>query len=87
MPGCNLGYSHPTRTFGVYPFSRITENISAGGASIRHLKGTHIQSVSQLYLWRAYAMRLLKSKFIRVTEKEHGKMLLHVQPTKKEYRH
>jgi c-di-GMP-binding flagellar brake protein YcgR len=65
------------------PFRTLTENISAGGASIR---GTAIQSVSQLYLWKALTLKSgeihylrLKSKVIRVTEKEHGNMLLHVQ--------
>nr|WP_226990434.1 PilZ domain-containing protein [Peribacillus frigoritolerans] len=68
------------------PFRALTEDISAGGASIRLLKGTAIQSVSQLYLWMALTMKSgeihylrLKSKVIRVTEKEHGNMLLHVQ--------
>ncbi|TKH10963.1 hypothetical protein FC678_13390 [Peribacillus simplex] len=32
------------------PFRALTEDISAGGASIRLLKGTDIQSVSHLYL-------------------------------------
>ncbi len=74
------------------PFRALTEDISAGGASIRLLKGTNIQSVSQLYLWMALTLKSgeihylrLKSKVIRVTEKEHGNMLLHVQflePTK-----
>jgi c-di-GMP-binding flagellar brake protein YcgR len=74
------------------PFRALTENISAGGASIRLLKGTDIQSVSHLYLWMALTLKSgeihylrLKSKVIRVTEKEHGNMLLHVQflePTK-----
>ncbi|WP_336864481.1 PilZ domain-containing protein [Peribacillus frigoritolerans] len=61
------------------PFCALTEDISAGGASIRLLKGTAIQSVSQLYLWMALTMKSgeihylrLKSKVIRVTEKEHG---------------
>ncbi|MFJ7307162.1 flagellar brake protein [Peribacillus frigoritolerans] len=68
------------------PFSTLTEDISAGGASIRLLKGTAIQSVSQLYLWMALTLKSgeihylrLKSKVIRVTEKEHGNRLLHVQ--------
>ncbi|WP_458354953.1 flagellar brake protein [Peribacillus frigoritolerans] len=74
------------------PFRALTEDISAGGASIRLLKGTAIQSVSQLYLWMALPLKSgeihylrLKSKVIRVTEKEHGNMLLHVkflEPTK-----
>ncbi|WP_162604399.1 flagellar brake protein [Peribacillus frigoritolerans] len=68
---------------------------SAGGASIRLLKGTAIQSVSQLYLWMALALKSgeihlrLKSKVIRVTEIEHGNMLLHVQflePSKNDIR-
>lgn len=61
------------------PFRTLTEDISAGGASIRLLKGTAIQSVSQLYLWMALTLKSgeihylrLKSKVIRVTEKEHG---------------
>ncbi|MEY8756630.1 flagellar brake protein [Peribacillus frigoritolerans] len=65
------------------PFPTLTEDISAGGASIR---GTAIQSVSQLYLWMALKLKSgeihylrLNSKVIRVTEKEHGNMLLHVQ--------
>ncbi|USK73268.1 flagellar brake protein [Peribacillus frigoritolerans] len=68
------------------PFRTLTEDISAGGASIRLLNGTAIQSVSQLYLWMALTLKSgeihylrLKSKVIRVTEKEHGNMLLHVQ--------
>ncbi|WHY95800.1 flagellar brake protein [Peribacillus simplex] len=68
------------------PFRALTEAISAGGASIRLLKGTNIQSVSQLYLWMALTLKSgvihylrLKSKVIRVTEKKHGNMLLHVQ--------
>ncbi|MFA1711330.1 flagellar brake protein [Peribacillus frigoritolerans] len=74
------------------PFRVLTEDISAGGASIRLLKGTAIQLVSQLYLWMALPLKSgeihylrLKSKVIRVTEKEQGNMLLHVQflePTK-----
>ncbi|MET1179625.1 flagellar brake domain-containing protein [Peribacillus simplex] len=76
------------------PFRALTEDISAGGASIRLLKGTDIQSVSQLYLWVALTLKSgeihylrLKSKVIRVTEKKHGNMLLHVQflePAKKD---
>ncbi|MBT2649237.1 PilZ domain-containing protein [Bacillus sp. ISL-34] len=91
-PGCNPGYSRSSRTFRVSPFRALTEDISAGGASIRLLKGTNIQSVSQLYLWMALTLKSgeihylrLKSKVIRVTEKDHGNMLLHVQflePTK-----
>ncbi|MEC0299971.1 flagellar brake protein [Peribacillus frigoritolerans] len=75
------------------PFRTLTG--SAGGASIRLLKGTAIQSVSQLYLWMALALKSgeihlrLKSKVIRVTEIEHGNMLLHVQflePSKNDIR-
>lgn len=68
------------------PFRTLTEDISAGGASIRLLKGTAIQSVSQLYLWMALTLKSgeihylrLKSKVNRVSEKEHGNRLLHVQ--------
>ncbi|MGE7878320.1 flagellar brake protein [Peribacillus muralis] len=74
------------------PFRALTEDISAGGASLRLLKGATIQSASQLYLWMALTLKSgeihylrLKSKVIRVTEKDHGNMLLHVQflePTK-----
>ncbi|MFC8560935.1 PilZ domain-containing protein [Peribacillus frigoritolerans] len=56
-------------------FRTLTEDISVGGASIRLLKGTAIQSVSQLYLWMALTLKSgefhylrLKSKVIRVTE-------------------
>ncbi|MBO0999123.1 PilZ domain-containing protein [Bacillus sp. SD075] len=79
------------------PFRALTEDISAGGAFIRFLKGTNIQSVSQLYLWMALTLKSgevhylrVKSKVIRVSEKEHGNMLLHVQflePTKMMDRH
>ncbi|MEW5551708.1 PilZ domain-containing protein [Peribacillus frigoritolerans] len=58
------------------PFRTLTEDISACGASIRLLKGTAIQSVSQLYLWMALTLKSgeihylrLKSKVIHVTEK------------------
>ncbi|MFJ5747295.1 hypothetical protein ACIP97_01705 [Peribacillus frigoritolerans] len=58
------------------PFRTLTEDISAGAASIRLLKGTAIQSVSQLYLWMPLTLKSgefhylrLKSKVIRVTEK------------------
>ncbi|MGE7759430.1 flagellar brake protein [Peribacillus sp. NPDC097895] len=74
------------------PFRALTEDISAGGASIRLLKGANIQSASQLFLWMALTLKSgeihylrLRSKVIRVTEKEHENKLLHVQfiePTK-----
>ncbi|MFC5361328.1 hypothetical protein [Peribacillus frigoritolerans] len=58
------------------PFRTLTEDISAGGASIRLLIGTAIQSFSQLYLWMPLTLKSgefhylrLKSKVIRVTEK------------------
>ncbi|MEY8733350.1 PilZ domain-containing protein [Peribacillus frigoritolerans] len=58
------------------PFLTLTEDISAGGASIRLLKGTAIQSVSQFYLWMALTLKSgefhylrLKGKVFRVTEK------------------
>ncbi|MGG6361390.1 flagellar brake protein [Peribacillus frigoritolerans] len=58
------------------PFRTLTEDISAGGASIRLLKGTAIQSVSQLFLWMPLTLKSgefhylrLKSKVIRETEK------------------
>ncbi len=40
---------HPEHSESI-PFRTLTEDISAGGASIRLLRGTAIQSVSQLYL-------------------------------------
>lgn len=68
------------------PFRALTEDISAGGASIRLLKGMDIDSLSQLYLWMALTLKSgeiqylrLKSKVIRVTEKDHGNRLLHIQ--------
>ncbi|WP_342366287.1 flagellar brake protein [Peribacillus sp. TH14] len=74
------------------PFRALTEDISAGGASIRLLKGANIKSDSQLYLWMALTLKSgqiyylrLKSRVIRVTEKDQGNMLLHIQfiePTK-----
>ncbi|MFD9626797.1 flagellar brake protein [Peribacillus muralis] len=74
------------------PFRALTEDISAGGASIRLIKGATVQSASQLFLWIALPLKSgeihylrLRSKVIRVTEKDHGNMLLHVQflePTK-----
>ncbi|WP_347939853.1 PilZ domain-containing protein [Peribacillus simplex] len=47
---------HPEHT-EFTPFRALTEDISAGGASIRLLKGTNIQSVSQLYLWMALTLK------------------------------
>ncbi|MGE7764730.1 flagellar brake protein [Peribacillus sp. NPDC096540] len=77
--------THP-ECFEFTPFRALTEDISAGGASIRLLKGANIGSVSQLYLWIALTLKSgqihylqLKSRVIRVTEKEHGNLLLHIQ--------
>ena len=72
------------------PFRTLTEDISAGGASISLLKGTAIQSVSQFYLWMALTLKSgefhylrLKSKVIRVTEKSMEKLHVHfLEPLK-----
>ena len=76
---------HPIQ-YEFSPFRALTEDISAGGASIRLLKGVDIGSVSELYLWMALTLKSgeiqylrLKSKVIRVTEKDHGNRLLHIQ--------
>lgn len=76
---------HP-ENYEFTPFRALTEDISAGGASIRLLKGTDIETASTLYLWMALTLKSgeiqylrLKSKVIRVTEKDHGNKLLHIE--------
>ncbi|MEI2472116.1 flagellar brake protein [Peribacillus frigoritolerans] len=68
-PGCNLGYGHSSRTFRVYPFSHINGGYQRGGASIRLLKGTAIQSVSQLYLWMPLTMKSGEFHYLRLKAK------------------
>lgn len=51
------------------PFRTLTEDISAGGASIRLLKGTAIQSVSQLYLWMPLTMKSGEFHYLRLKAK------------------
>jgi c-di-GMP-binding flagellar brake protein YcgR len=76
---------HPVH-YDFSPFRALTEDISAGGASIRLLKGVKIDSATQLYIWMALSFKSgeiqyirLKSRVIRVTEKEYGNHLLHIE--------
>lgn len=59
---------HPEHSESI-PFRTLTEDISAGGASIRLLRGTAIQSVSQLYLWMPLTMKSGEFHYLRLKAK------------------
>ena len=72
---------------GVFkPFRSLTEDISAGGASVRLVKKEMIEAGEILYLWMALPLKSgdiqylrLKSKVIRLSDRDLLTPLLHLQ--------